>query len=101
VNITKKQRKKSKERVAAGDGQTLPKSSEPAPAAGDVSKPPRFRKTDAPPPQLEAAHAAAGKPPMQRAGSGASVGSAGSAASQEFAAVASQAMLIAFKAARC
>lgn len=91
---TKKHRKKSKERQAAGDFQAS-KSSESAPAAVDASKPPRFRKSDTQQP-LEGS-----KPPLQRSGSNVSTGSVGSSVSQEFAAVSTQAALLAFKAARC
>jgi hypothetical protein len=93
ASASKKQRKKSKERQAAGAAHDVPKSSESAPASGDVSKPPRFRKSDAPPPQAEP-QAGGSRPPMQRAGSNTSVGSA---ASQD---LATQATLLAFKAAR-
>ncbi len=93
ANLTKKHRKKSKERQASGDAQVQSK-------AGDVSKPPRFRKSDLSLQHSETVHAAGSKPQLQRTGSNASIGS-GSAASQEFSAVANQASLLAFKAARC
>jgi hypothetical protein len=100
ANLTKKHRKKSKERQSSGDAQAQPKSSESAPAAGDASKPPRFRKSDPSLQHSETVHAAGSKPQLQRTGSNASIGS-GSAASQEFSAVTNQATLLAFKAARC
>ncbi len=103
LNVTKKPRKKSKERLSAGDSQAASKSSESGPTTGDASKPPRFRKSDPQQQQQqsETAQAAGSKPPLHRTGSNASTGSVGSAASQEFASLSAQTTLLAFKAARC
>ena len=101
VVASKKNRKKSKEREAAGDAQSLSKSSESAPVGADASKPPRFRKSgskdDPQQQQLEAAQGGGSKPPLSRTGSNVSVGSAGG----DFSSVSYQATLLAFKAARC
>ena len=101
VVASKKNRKKSKEREAAGDAQSLSKSSESAPVGADASKPPRFRKSgskdDPQQQQLEAAQGGGSKPPLSRTGSNVSVGSAAG----DFSSVSHQATLLAFKAARC
>jgi hypothetical protein len=94
LKVTKKNRKKGKEQQVVGDTHASSNSSRPAPSIGDISKPPRFRKSDPPPQQLEAAQGFGSKPSLQISSSNSGIGSA---VTHEFAAIFGQA----FRAARC